>query len=252
MLSEENINKIVWGGIYKCKVSNPCHNYNDRLNDQKYYIWIPVCDDIEDTSGIKRKEYGMVDTYQVPIGVSFTDKGVPENLKGIERLVFKLTRLENPEYGGYVKRKTWDYYYRAYVKLTDNNFNDFELLGDLHDYETTKNAEHYDDENVLTSIKLYQGHAYPYGINLVRKGADINIKNKINNIIYENEWWVHEPRPVQNYVLEELKELEKRAIKENKEYDKDRLEKYYKLNQKLKELEKEYNDYKKTLYEKVD
>ena len=38
MLSEENINKIVWGGIYKCKVSNPCHNYNDRLNDQKYYF----------------------------------------------------------------------------------------------------------------------------------------------------------------------------------------------------------------------
>lgn len=32
-------------------------------------------------------------------------------------------------------------------------------------------------------------------------------------------------------------------------YDKDRLEKYYKLNEKLKELEKEYNDYKKTLNE---
>ena len=67
----------------------------------------------------------------------------------------------NPKYGDYVKDKTNDYYYSAYVELNDNNINDFELLGNLNDYETTKNPEYYDEENVLTHVRLYWEHAYP-------------------------------------------------------------------------------------------
>ena len=89
----------------------------------------------------------------------------------------------------------------------------------------------YCDEEERNNCMLYKYSKY-----IEEKGKEIE---RLNNIIDE-------------CAEDILKELEKRAIKENKEYDKDKLEKYYKLNQKLKELEKEYNDYKKTLYEKVD
>lgn len=249
-MKQENIDKIVWGGLYRCKISNPCPKYNDRLNDQKYGTWIPVHYEYTNYEGKHKEGYGMVDTYQVPIDISFTNEGVPDGLGRYETLVFKLNRLKEGKYGDYVKDKTNDYYYSAYVELNDNNINDFELLGDLNDYQITKTPEYYDEENVLTHVQLYFEHAYPRGIDLVKKGADINIKNKINNIIYEQGYWIKEPRSVSDYTLKELQELEQKAIKENKQYDKERLDKFYKLNAKLEELEKEYNNYKKSLESK--
>ena len=96
-MKQENIDKIVWGGLYRCKISNPCPRYNDRLNDQKYGTWIPVHYEYTNYEGKHKEGYGMVDTYQAPTDISFTNEGVPDDLKGFERLVFKLNRLNERE-----------------------------------------------------------------------------------------------------------------------------------------------------------
>lgn len=63
-LSKENIDKLIFGGIYKIDYDDLkqwCPNQVEQLNDQHYGIWIPV-------HSINKKgeeNYYMIDTYQM-------------------------------------------------------------------------------------------------------------------------------------------------------------------------------------------
>lgn len=249
-LSDDNINKIVWGGIYRCTDKNPCYRYGDSLNNQKYYIWIPVCFNYEDDKGKEQIEYGMIDTYQVPYNILFDSSKYHdelEKLNGFEAIVFKLTKLQEKDNGRYVRSKAFDYYYSAFVELDDNNFKSFELIADLHDYKKTSNYESkdYKEEDILRNIQLYFEHAYPYGIDLIRKDAKIDYEKKLNNVIREIYNEIKQPESINDYYIEKLKNVEKEVIKNNVSYEKEKVNKIIKLNEFILKLEKEYNNYLK-------
>ena len=63
-LSQENINKLVFGGIYQIDsedLKKWCPNQLEGLNDQHYGIWVPV-HSINDEG---EENYYMIDTYQI-------------------------------------------------------------------------------------------------------------------------------------------------------------------------------------------
>lgn len=259
MLKQENIDKIIFGGIYKCTNKYPCNKYGDQLNDQKYYTWVPVYYEYKDWQEKEHKGYGMIDTYQIDRDVSYTNgKDIDyKNMTKLEIITKNLTELSKPNKGYWAKRKTGDYYYSAFCELTDSNFDDFELLADLHDYETTSKPEYYNKEDTITNLQLYREHAYPYGISVVKKNANVNYKYKISNKIYENRsgYGFKIPSSLNDSYINELLSLEKEAIEKKQEYDKNQLDMFIKENDFLAKQEKKYKKFmeklKADLVEKV-
>jgi len=251
MLKEEYIDKIVFGGIYKCKNKYPCGKYGDALNDQKYYTWVPVYYEYKDWQEKEHKGYGMIDTYQIDYDIaSARDKDIDyTSMTKLEIITKNLTELSKPNKGYWAKRKTRDYYYSAFCELTDSNFKDFELIADLHDYEATSKPEYYNKEDTITYLKLYREHAYPYGISIVKKDAKVNYKYKISNKIYENRgsYGFRTPDSLNESYINELLTLEKEAIEKNQEYDKKQLDMFIKENEFLAKQRKAYNKFIKKL-----
>ena len=220
------------------------------MNDQKYGIWIPLCYYTKNEKEEVVIKYGMMDTYQVPCGILFSSKKYKEEIEKLNKfdsLVFKLTKLQDSDNGRYVRSKAFDYYYSAFVELDNYNFKDFELIADLHDYKITYDAEskNYKEEDILRNIRLYYEHAYPYGIDLLRKDAKIDYEKKLNNIVREIYQDIKEPKSVNEYYINNLKKIEQEVIENNFNYDIGKVEKIIKLNEFILKLEKEYNDYLK-------
>lgn len=249
-MKEENIKKIVWGGIYSCKDRHPCYRYGDIMNDQKYGIWIPLCYSTKNEKGEEIIKYGMIDTYQVPCGILFSSekyKDEIEKLSKFDSLVFKLTKLKDSDNGRYVRSKAFDYYYSAFVELDNYNFKNFELIADLHDYKTTYDAEskNYKEEDILRNVRLYFEHAYPYGLDLLKKDAKIDYEKKLNNVVREIYQDIKTPKSVNDYCINNLKKVEQEVIENNCNYDKEKVEKIIKLNEFVFKLENEYKEYLK-------
>ena len=64
MLSKENIDKLIFGGIYRIDYDDLkvwCPNQLEGLNDQHYGIWIPV----HSINKEGKENYYMIDTYQM-------------------------------------------------------------------------------------------------------------------------------------------------------------------------------------------
>lgn len=251
---KENIDKIIFGGIYKCKNRFPCEKYGDHLNDQKYYIWVPIYYKYTNSNDEVHEGYGMIDTYQIDYDISYAnDKNIDyTNMTKLEIITANLTELSKPEKGNWARRKTFDYYYKAFCELTDYNFNDFELVADLKEYKQTSNPEYYNKEDTITNLKLYREHAYPYGIDILKKSAEVNYKYKISNKIYENRsgYGFKIPDSLNDGYINELLILEKEAIEKNQEYDKKQLDIFIEENKFLAKQREEYNNFMKDL-EKV-
>lgn len=250
MLKKEYIDKIVFGGIYKCKTKYPCNKYGDSLNNQKYGVWVPIYYEYKDWQEKEHKGYGMIDTYQLDYDIRSTNNKDIDytGMTNFEIIVANLTQLKNPANGTRAKRKTSDYYYKAFCELTNSNFNDFVLMADLNNYETTSKPEYYNKEDTITYLKLYNGHAYPYGINIVKKGAEVNYKYKITNKIYESKRFNYRvPSSINDYEIKELLDLEKEAMDKKQEYNKKELDMYIKENEFLAKQREEYNNFMKKL-----
>lgn len=261
MLKIEYIDKIVFGGIYRCKTNYPCDKYGNQLNDQKYRIWVPVYYSFKDWQDKLIEGYGMIDTYQLDYDISYTNnKDIDyKNMSKFEIIVTNLTELRNPDRGAWARRKTSDYYYRAFCELTNSNFNNFELIADLHDYKETSKPEYYNEEDTVTYLKLYHEHNYSRGgMHIVKKDAGVNYKYKIREKIYENRgsYNYSKPSSINDYAREELLNLEKEAIERNQEYNKKELDMFIKENEFLSKQREEYNEFmeklKSDLVEKVD
>ena len=255
MLKKEYIDKIVFGGIYKCKTNYPCNKYGDSLNDQKYGVWVPIYYEYKDYQDKEHKGYGMIDTYQLDYDIRNTrDKDIDyTSMSKFEIIVKNLTELKNPKKGYWAKYKTSDYYYKAFCELTNSNFDDFELVADLHDYEVTTKPEYYNEEDTITYLKLYQEHAYPYGIHIVKKDAEVNYKYKITNKICESRRFNYsKPSSINDYEKKELLSLEKEAIEKKQEYNKSELDMFIKENDFLAKQREEYNDFMDNLKSDLD
>lgn len=236
-LSKENIDKLIFGGIYKIDCDDLkqwCPNQVERLNDQHYGIWIPV----HSINKEGDENYYMIDTYQMSrdsfngIYSSNRDERYKALLEGLER-------CSDGEHGNWVAFKTYDYFYSAIIEITDTNFHIFKLIADLHDYKLSNNDEcrQYNTEDVLHHIKLYNEHNYPSGIVLVRKGAKVNYQNKIDAKICDIRRWIEQPKSASDYDIQELLKIEKEAIDNNAKYNKQELDNFIKYNEFIRGLE---------------
>nr|DAH86707.1 MAG TPA: hypothetical protein [Caudoviricetes sp.] len=236
-LSRENIDKLIFGGIYKIDYDDLkqwCPNQVERLNNQHYGIWIPV-------HSINKKgeeNYYMIDTYQMSSN-SFNNQYNSNKYERYKALLEGLERCLDGEHGNWVAFKTHDYFYSAIIKITDTNFHIFKLIADLHNYKLSDDDEcrQYNKEDVLYHIKLYNEHNYPSGIVLVKKEAKINYQNKINAKIQDIKRWIEQPKAANDYNIQELLKIEKEAIDNNVKYDKQELYKFIKYNDFIKDLE---------------
>ena len=200
MLSESNIAKIVFGGIY---TANPIDLFGEEhINDsnpwdQRYKYWIPVC--VPQKNGTK--EYYMINCYQIDWIYGHTRSEELENIIGRFAIEYK-------EDGSNALHKTYNYYYRSGTKLTDYNLYLFKLVANLHDYEyiSDREAENYDPADLLENVMLYREHAYPNGITLVKKGARKSMTRQIDAMIADAMHWASEPR-VSNADIKRLKEM---------------------------------------------
>lgn len=247
MLSKENIDKLIFGGIYRIDYNDLktwCPNQLNGLNDQHYGIWIPV----HSINKNDEENYYMIDTYQMSSDY-FDNKYHNNKEERYKSLLEGLERCSNVEYGRRIARLPFNYYYSAIIKITDENFHIFRLIADLHDYKLTNEEEsrEYNEEDVLHCVRLYNEHSYPNGIVIVKKDAKINYQNKINAKIYDIKKWIQYPKPASDYEIEELLNIEKEAIENNAKYDKCEFDKFIKKNIFIKELKRIYNFYLESL-----
>lgn len=245
-LSQENINKLVFGGIYTAlgtDIEKYLQSYTNRLNDQKYGWWIPVHATDKQTGEDK---YYMIDTYQIS-GDLYENRYAANKEDRYNGLLKGLERLNIPENGGnWASGMPFHYYYSAIVKLTDGNINIFKLKADLHDYRMSNEDEcrNYNEEDVIRYLRLYNEHCYSSGgIIVVKKDAKINYKNKIDAKTNDILKGIHAPDSWADYKIEELLEIEKEAIENNAEYNKKKLDATIKCSNFVNYLKKIYNDY---------
>lgn len=242
-LSNENINKIVWGGIYSAKgtdIEKYNRNYTAQLNNQKYGWWIPA-----HARRNNEEYYVMIDTYQISRGL-FNNQYSYDKEIVINSLIEGLEKLKDPDdNGNWASEMPFKYYYSAIVELTDKNFNIFKLEADLHDYKITNQDEcrYYNEEDIIKGLKLYNEHNYPIGIIIVKKDAKINYKNKIDAKLYDIRQDINQPRFCSDYIIEELLNIEKEAIEKEANYDKRQLDATIKYNNFMKNLNRLANDY---------
>lgn len=198
---------VIFGGLYKVKSGT--WNSNGGLNDQCYYLAVPIMDDNGDV--------WMQDTYQ--LSFPSMKNGQTQTEAAIERLF---------EFGeGYkgwaVKNARYNYYYKNQMKITNSSqLENFELIADLHDYRPFKCGEDYRDYNdgdVLHGVKLYFEHGYSWnygavGVKLVRKDAKKNPVRVLEKAMQDVGANLHYPRGASSYYIKAMNEAEKICINE--------------------------------------
>ena len=203
--------------------------YYDYLNDQKYHLWIPIRVKTD-----KVEKIYMIDTYQ-----SYRVYG------DYEKQLAQLKKYGEEEDNSWYAYRVYDYYYSAIVELNEETIKAFDFYIDLDDYRVMKNNEKDDfkDEDIVEGIKLYNEHAYPYGLTLVRKNAKIDYELKMDKLFHKIIYDELNPPYISNRSLSEINELS------NKVSDTRKINVVNKLNEKLNALAKEYKEYYKELLE---
>ena len=249
-LSQENIDKLVFGGIYQIDdedLEKWCPNQLERLNDQHYGIWVPV----HSISKEGEENYYMIDTYQISTDC-YNNKYSYEKEKVWDGLIQGLEEMKEPERGRWVANKPCDYFYSAIIKVTNENIDIFHLVADLHDYRLSdeKEIREYNEEDVIRRLRLYNEHCYSVGgVCAVRKNAKLNYENKINAKISDIQRWIDYPRPANDYEIGELLKIEQEANEKGANYDKDKLDKFVEFNKFLKHLQALADQYHQLLYD---
>lgn len=249
-LSQENIDKLVFGGIYQIDdedLKKWCPNQLERLNDQYYRIWVPV----HSINEKGEENYYMIDTYQ--ISADCYDNRYSYDKKEVwNGLIQGLEEMKEPEHGRWVANMPYNYFYSAIIKITNENIGIFHLVVDLHDYRLSdeKEIREYNEEDTIRRLRLYNEHCYSIGgACAVKKNAKLNYENKINAKISDIQKWVDYPRPASDYAIDELLKIEQEAKEKGADYDKDKLDKFIEFNKFLKHLQALADQYHQLLYE---
>lgn len=248
-LSQKNIDKLVFGGIYQIDdedLKKWCPNQLENLNDKHYGIWIPV----HSISKEGKENYYMIDTYQISADC-YDHRYSYDKEEVWNGLIQGLEEMEEPEHGRWVANMPYDYYYSAIIKVTDENIDIFHLVVDLHDYRLSdeKEIREYSEKDVIRHLKLYNEHCYfAGGACAIKRNAKLNYENKINAKISDIQKWVNYPRPASNYEIDELLKIEREAKEKGANYDKDKLDKFIEFNKFLKHLQALADQYHQLLY----
>lgn len=249
MLNSNNINKLIFGGIYKINDSDLekyCPNQLDILNDQHYGLWVPVHYQNPDGKDI----YYMVDTYQIDTGI-FSDVYNPNIQDTYNYLLKGLESLQYPHINGIsTVLNTANYYYSALIELTNENIKNFKLYVDLHLYNICddKEIDYYNNEDLVRHIYLYDGHKYySKGIALVKKNASINSNKKLRCVIRDIKTMINEPRAANNYNIQKLEDLMEEFNENNMCYDSTIVDKFIKYNNFICKQQKQLEQFKKQL-----
>lgn len=188
--SQEIVNKVVFGGLYKVKAGTW---KGGSLNDQCYCLAIPVMD----SDG----NLWMQDTYQL-------DRPHKDSGENISDAAIREICGFDEGYNGYcIKRARWDYYYKNQRKIvTEDDLNGFDLICDLHYYralEPWEDYREYKSEDIVHRAILFNEHGFNWdcggalGATLVRKNADKDsvcmlnkaIQDAYSNFKWPNGWW---------------------------------------------------------------
>lgn len=184
---KELIDKVVFGGLYEVKSGT--WNSNGGLNDQTYYLAVPVMDE--------NGNLWMQDTYQLErpsckSGESVTDAAIRN-----------ICSFGEGYEGWCLKSARWNYYYKNQIMITsDYDLSKFELICDLHDYRGLEPWEEYRDykpEDIVHNAILFQEHGFNWtygtcGAILVRKNAEKDPVRMLERAIanaYEDFKWPH-------------------------------------------------------------
>lgn len=235
MLSKENAEKLVFGGIYtadpKTLLRYESVNIQDPW-DQRYKHWIPIYFTDGDGTG----HYAMVNCYQVERLAYGNTKAEDFDLN-----LKKLEGLSNDGSGVYYQ--THNYYYRSATILSDESIELFRLVADLHDYRwiSARDAGNYNEEDVLRNIRLYSEHAYPDGICLVKKDAQEVMSRKIDSLIEDLKNSCGTPF-VPSWKKKELLDLIDEAEIKHLPFDIKKARAFVVYIERLEQIQKEYNE----------
>jgi hypothetical protein len=221
--------KIVWGGLYRVK--------HKRWDGQVYRQAVPV----------KRKDGSiwMQDTYQLDYcGRKSQD------------IIDTICSLNDPDKGDWaIRNSSFTYYHTGNEVLADsgNNLDDYELICDLHEYRplnrVTEDSRHYNYEDLIYNVHLAHEHGYSWtygdcGITLVKRGAQPQTYRQWLAALQDVS--KHQRRPSKAWNEDELLKLYHKCIEEGIRIhpnDATRFKNTLYINQRLREMEREINDY---------
>ena len=219
--------KIIFGGVYKRKRF-------DTRNEQHYYIYIPVAYKLQDGS----IRYRMVDTHVI--------NNPCWGKANMEKRIWYLEQANCGETSYRIYYGPSNYYYQNYYNLSSDELdeNDWELLGDLHNYELVGDSgvHEYLKEDKLTYIPLWQEDNFRWGSGCVgchyvkkdaKKDGYLVYRNALSNYSFGfSDWQAKELGEICKNVLQnmalgygkkkEIKNMLKKIrkyIKLSKEYD---------------------------------
>ena len=151
-------------GLYKNTVRRwkiPGIHSNRDLDDQTQGWWLPFFDENGDLY--------LVDTYHISTGYfpHKTDDFIQAFVKNNE---------EKKPCTGIIKRANYDYYYSGAVKVSKALEEYFEEVCDLRDMcRCQGNPDEYLEKDVVRNVQFWFEHAYPNGVTLRRKDAQLNM-----------------------------------------------------------------------------
>jgi len=238
------LDKVIFGGVYKANLNNIFDlpkDYTSRLNGQRYNCWIPV----RVVKNNEDKIY-MIDTYQLKIDYQYGYK--THELEKYNKFVEYLVSLGEEVDRSWLTNCVFDYYYSARVELKENNIKTFTLIADLKEYKPIVSdlRSHYNDEDIK-HLMLWNYQNSGYGTYLLHNNADINYKQKINNLYYKFMDDLSTPSDGYESKWNNLVKCVAYADNHNKDYDKNLIEYAIKMRNYIQRLSKNYQRYEKKI-----
>lgn len=184
----KNVSEVVLGGLYK---ANPAQISGARKpsHEQSYGTFI-AC--LETITG----KVWMLDTYKLESNTFSSSNEFPFTLLGRSQNFIDGVGEKEAKVSEWTVRHTiYDGYYSSSAELTEYNAAEFEFLGYLPDYRavSSRDADDYSEEDVIRGVKLWRDHAYPQGIDLVRKEAQADTSRIFNALVSDFRSAVNAP-----------------------------------------------------------
>lgn len=229
------IDKVVFGGLYEVKSGT--WNSNGGLNDQAYYLAVPVMD--------KDGNLWMQDTYQLGRPSMKCDKNITD------AAIRQICSFGEGYDGWCVNHARFSYYYKNQKQIMDDDdLSHFELICDMHDYRGLEPWEEYRDykpEDIVHRAILFNEHGFSWtygtcGATLVRKNAEKDPVRMLVRAIanaYEDFHW-----PLGSSRIGDVDTEEQRCIEDGSMTEElaNKVKKVRILDGKLKEMRQEFDE----------
>lgn len=211
---------------------------SDRYDDQTNGWWLPFYD----ADG----NIHLVDTYHILSDYADTLR-FPERRSDILSDFIESNTLKKDN-TSIISQSNNEFYYGGSVLITDVTEKCFELVCDLRDYEIRNfDVRDYSPDDMILNVELYNEHAFPSGVSLLKKGAEKIRKSNEDEYDSYNGFSIQEINTVELFAENRridinLRAMLKNALKEtfpDRYYDTSLL--YDKAKEKLKKKPYDHN-----------